>query len=257
VPRRASPIQQAEREDAITGWLGDHGVGTDIAGSLSETAVTIDALDRLALSVSGPPLGAVLRFLAAAFSARGIASEIQEAAKRISGLVTAIKGFTHMDRARVAEAVDLEPSLGHTVTLLKGKARAKSVALGVNIEPDLPHVRGVGGELNQIWMNLIDNALDAAPGSGRVEVTAGRERERVVVRVVDNGPGVPDEIRGRIFEPFFTTKPVGKGTGLGLDIVRRLVSDNDAEIEFDSVPGRTEFRVSLRLAEVAGAAGPL
>jgi len=123
------------------------------------------------------------------------------------------------------------------------------------VEPGLPGVRGFGGERNQIWANLIDHALDAVPDSGRVEVTANCERHRVVVRVVDNGSGIPADIRERLFEPFVTTKPVGKGTGLGLDIVRRLVNHNDAEIEFETAPGRTEFRVSLPLAEVDGVGG--
>jgi len=175
---------------------------------------------------------------------------------RISGLVQAIKGFTHMDQATLAEPVDLTLNLSNTVTVLKSKARAKSIAVAVNVEPDLPRVRGFVGELNQVWANLIDNALDAVADAGRVEVTAKRERQRVVVRVVDNGPGIPAEIRARIFDPFFTTKPVGHGTGLGLDIVRRLVSHNDAEIDVESRPGRTEFRVSLPLAEMDGAGGP-
>jgi signal transduction histidine kinase len=116
-------------------------------------------------------------------------------------------------------------------------------------------VRGFVGELNQIWANLIDNALDAVPDGGRVEVVAARERQCVVVRVVDNGPGIPEDMRERIFDPFFTTKPVGHGTGLGLDIVRRLVRHNDGEIEVESRPGRTEFRISLPLTEVDGARG--
>jgi signal transduction histidine kinase len=250
-----SPIQQAEREDTIADWLAGHAVDESLAGPLAETAVTLDALDRIAVAVSGPPLGAVLRWAAAGCSVRGIASEIQEAARRISGLVIAIKGFTHMDQATVAEPVDLKSSLGNTVAVLKSKARSKSVAVIVDVEPDLPHVRGFVGELNQIWANLIDNALDAVPDSGRVEVTANREKQRVVVRIVDNGAGIPEEIRERLFEPFFTTKPVGKGTGLGLDIVRRLVSHNDADIEVETVPGRTEFRVSFPVAEVDGAGG--
>jgi signal transduction histidine kinase len=250
-----SPIQQAEREDAIADWIVDHGLDAAIAGPLADTAVTLEALDRLAEAVSGPPLDAVLRWAAAECSVRGLAAEIQEAAMRISGLVQAIKGFTHMDQATVAEPVDLTLNLGATVTVLKSKARAKSIAVAVTVEPDLPRVRGFVGELNQVWANLIDNALDAAPDAGRVDVMANRERERVVVRVVDNGPGISSEIRARIFEPFFTTKPVGRGTGLGLDIVRRLVMHNDAEIEVESRPGRTEFRVSLPLAETDGAGG--
>jgi len=128
-------------------------------------------------------------------------------------------------------------------------SRMKSVAVIVNVDAGLPCVRGFVGELNQIWANLIDNALDAIPDSGRVEVFASRERDRVVVRIVDNGAGIPAEIRERIFDPFFTTKPMGLGTGLGLDIVRRLVRHNDGEITVESRPGRTEFRVALPVAE--------
>ena len=250
-----SPIQQAEREDAIGDWLADHDVDTGIAGPLAETAVTLEALDQLAAAVSGPPLAAALRWSAADCSVRGIASEIQEAATRISGLVTAIKGFTHMDQAMVPEPVDLTSSLGNTVAVLRSKARSKSVAVTVNVEPDLPRVHANVGELNQIWANLIDNALDAVPDAGRVDVTATCEQQRVVVRVVDNGAGIPIEILNRVFDPFFTTKPVGKGTGLGLDIVRRLVIQNDAQIEVESAPGRTEFRVSLPLAETGRGTG--
>ena len=119
----------------------------------------------------------------------------------------------------------------------------------VTVEPELPRVRGFSGELSQIWANLIDNALDAVQRGERVEVTARRERQQVVVRVIDNGPGIPPDVRDHIFDPFFTTKPVGKGTGLGLSILRRLVSHNDAEIEVDSAPGRTEFRVALPRAD--------
>jgi signal transduction histidine kinase len=172
---------------------------------------------------------------------------------RISGVVAAIKGFTHMDRASVAEPVDLTLGLSNTVAVLRSKARAKSVAVIVKVEPGLSHVRGFAGELNQIWANLIDNALDAVAESGKVEVLANREHGRVVVRVVDNGPGIPAQIRERIFDPFFTTKPMGQGTGLGLDIVRRLVRHSDGEIAVESQPGRTEFRVALPVAGSEGA----
>jgi len=255
VPGVLSPIQQAEREESIADWLDDHGVDTAIAGALAETAVTIDSLDRLAESISEPPLAAVLRWSAAGCTVRGLASEIQEAAMRISGLVTAIKGFTHMDQAVVAEPVDLKSNLGNTVAVLNSKARLRLAAVTVSVPSDLPRVLGFAGELNQIWANLIDNALDAIPKSGRVDISAVRQRDRVVVRVVDNGPGIPEDVRARMFEPFFTTKPVGQGTGLGLDIVRRLLVHNNADIEVESAPGRTEFRVSLPVAEANGAAG--
>jgi signal transduction histidine kinase len=240
-----SPRERGEREDAIADWLSDHGLDRAIGDALSETSVTFEALDRLAAAVQGAALDNGLRWVAAACSVRTLASEIQEAATRISGLVTAIKGFTHMDQATVAEPVDLARGLDNTVTLLRLKARSKSATVVVDVAPDLPRVRGFVGELNQIWSNLIENALDAIPESGRVEVRANRERQDVVVRIIDNGRGIPEKIRDRIFDPFFTTKPQGHGTGLGLDIVRRLVLQNFGNISVESQPGRTEFRVAL------------
>ncbi len=250
-----SPIEHAEREEAISDWLADRGLDTVTAEALAETAVKIEALDRLADAVDGPALAAALRWAAAGCSARRLASEIQDAATRIAGLVLAVKGFTHMDQSTAAGPVDLAQGLGNTVAVLKSKARGKSVAVSVSVEPDLPRVRGFAGELNQIWGNLIDNALDAAPESGRVEVVARLDSRRVVVRIADNGPGIPAEIRDRIFDPFFTTKAAGQGTGLGLDIVRRLVQHNDGEIAVESQPGRTEFQVTLPIAETEGSEG--
>ncbi|HEY1804568.1 MAG TPA: ATP-binding protein [Terracidiphilus sp.] len=249
-----SPVQRADREDAIEDWLADHNLDAANAEALADTQVTFEALDQLAATVQGATLDAVLRWAAAGCAVRNLASEIQEAAMRVSGLVVAVKGFTHMDQAMVAEPVDLEPNLGNTVAVLRAKARQKSAAVSIELEADLPSVRGFAGELNQVWGNLIDNALDAVQDGGCVEVKANREGERVVVRVIDNGPGIPASIRESIFDPFFTTKPMGQGTGLGLDIVRRLVRHNDGTIEVESQPGRTEFRVRLPVTERHGGA---
>jgi signal transduction histidine kinase len=249
VPGVLSPIQQAEREDAISDWLEAHHLPDDIAGPLGETAVTIDALDQFAKAVNGPPLEAVLRWAAAGASVHALAAEVQNAAMRISGLVLSIKGFSHMDQATVAEPVDLALGLNNTVDVLRSKARTKSAAISVTVEPDLPKVLGFTGELNQIWANLIDNALDAVSQRGQIEIIAKRERQRVVVHIVDNGTGIAPEIQQHMFEPFFTTKPVGQGTGQGLDIVRRLVIHNDADINVESRPGRTDFSVSLPVAD--------
>ena len=251
-----SPVQQADREDAIADWLADHNLDTATAEALADTQVTFEALDQLAATVQGPPLDAVLRWAAAGCAVRNLASEIQEAAMRVSGLVMAIKGFTHMDQAMVAEPVELAPNLSNTVTVLKSKAGQKSATVAIEIESGLPRVRGFAGELNQVWGNLIDNALDAIGDGGRVEVKANREGEHVVVCVVDNGPGIPAAIREKIFDPFFTTKPMGQGTGLGLDIVRRLVRHNEGTIEVDSQPGQTEFRVMLPIDQSDGEGTP-
>ena len=243
-----SCLEQSDREEAIANWLAGRKLDTAIADMLADTEVTFEALNQLATVVSGSALNAVLRWAAAGCALRRLASGIQGGAMRISGLVMAIKGFTYMDQAMVAEAVDLGPSLGNTVAVLNSKAREKSAVVSVNLQNDLPQVRGLAGELNQIWGNLIDNALDAVPTNGRVEVSACREGQRVVVRVIDNGPGIPAQDLTRIFDPFFTTKPIGQGTGLGLDIVRRLVRHNDGAIDVESKRGHTEFRVSLPIA---------
>jgi len=244
-----SPIEHAEREEAMTDWLAARGLDDSLAEPLADTAVTFAALDRVGKAVKGPALNAVLRWAAAGCSVRTLATEIEEAAGRISRLVAAIKGFTHMDRATVAEPVDLTKGLDDTIAVLRSKVKDKSAAVVMDVPIDLPHVRGFAGELNQIWMNLIDNALDAIQESGRVEVAAHRQDGSVAVRIIDNGPGIPPDVRERIFEPFFTTKPVGQGTGLGLDIVRRLVRHNDGEISVESKPGHTEFLVVLPMAE--------
>jgi signal transduction histidine kinase len=253
-----SCIEQSDREEAIAHWLAARKLDTANAPMLADTEVTFEALDQLAAAVSGSALNAVLRWAAAGCALRRLASGIQGAAMRISGLVMAIKGFTNMDQAMVAQSVDLGPSLSNTVTVLNSKAREKSAVVSVDLQGDLPQVRGYAAELNQIWGNLIDNALDAVPaGDGRVDVSASREDQRVVVRIIDNGPGISAQNLARIFDPFFTTKPMGQGTGLGLDIVRRLVRHNDGAIDVESKPGRTEFRVTLPIGSTgpAGVAG--
>jgi signal transduction histidine kinase len=240
-----SPLEQEAREDAIAAWLEGHQADAAAAEELAETDVTFEMLDRVASSVPGPAFNAALRWLAAGCAAGRLTAEIQEASSRIYGLVGAIKGFTEMDRESVPEPVELGRGLADTLVVLRAKAKGKLVGLSLNVEEGLPCVNGFGGELNQVWANLIDNALDAVSEGGRVEVSAARQGDTVVVRVVDDGGGVPPEVRDRIFDPFFSTKPPGKGTGLGLDIVRRLVQRHSGEIELDSGPGRTEFRVKL------------
>ena len=245
-----TPLERSDREEAVADWLGDHGLDDVLAAPLAETSVTIAVLDELAAAVSGAQLGASLRWVAAGCTVRALTHDIERAAARVHELVRAVKGFTYMDRAASPEALDLSQGLTDTLAVMAAKARGKSASLTVDVPADLPRVRGFGGELNQIWANLIDNALDAVANGGRVTVAARAAGPKVVVRVTDDGPGIPPEVKSRIFDPFFTTKPVGMGTGLGLDIVRRLVDRNDGSIEVESVPGRTEFRVSLPAASL-------
>jgi signal transduction histidine kinase len=245
-----SPLQQSDREEDMESWLAKHGLDTANASMLADTEVTFEALDLLVDAVERPTLNAVVRWVAAGCAVRNLTSMIQDSATHISSLIAAVKGFTHMDQANVAEPVDLGSSLSNTVAVLRSKAREKSVDVTVNLEADLPRVRGFAAELSQVWGTLIENALDAVTNGGRVDVSALREKQNVVVRILDDGEGIPAEIRDRIFDPFFTTKPIGQGSGLGLDIARRLVRHSDGAIEFESQPGRTEFRVRLPIAEI-------
>jgi signal transduction histidine kinase len=240
-----TPLERADREDTIARWLGQHDVDESFAPPLAETDASPELLDELAAGLSAERLGPTLRWLAAGCTLRGLSRDIERAASRVHTLVSAVKGFTYMDQARAPEPVDIGKGLADTLALLAAKARGKAVSLTNEVPADLPRARGVGGELNQVWANLVDNALDAVPEGGRIVVSARAEGPRVIVRVTDNGPGIPAEVRSRIFDPFFTTKPVGQGTGLGLDIVRRLLDQNNATIDVDSAPGRTEFRVDL------------
>ena len=243
-----SPLALADREEALARWFGAHGLDEMPAAALADTKVTVEELDELAGSVTGGALEAALQWLAAGCLVRALSAEIEAAASRISGLVAAVKGFSYMDRSPTPEPVDISVGIADTLTVLGGKVRAKSVEVTVDIPTDLPRVHGVGVELNQVWMNLLDNALDAVEVGGHVAVSAAPELQCVTVRVGDNGPGIPPEILGRIFDPFFTTKPVGKGAGLGLDIVRRLLQRHSGEISVESKPGRTEFQVRLPAA---------
>jgi signal transduction histidine kinase len=245
-----SPLEHADREEAFEEWLASHGLDTVCASMLADTEISLESLNLLVGAVEQPTLDAVVRWAAAGCSVRNLASKIQDCSMRISSLVTAVKGYTHMDQADVAEPVNLGAGLGYTVAVLNSKACEKLVVVTLDLESDLPKVRGFAGELNQIWGILIDNALDAVAKNGRVDVLAIRENQNVVVRIIDDGPGIPEKVCGRIFDPFFTTKPMGNATGLGLDIARRLIRHNDGAIDFESQPGRTEFRVRLPIAEI-------
>ena len=250
-----TPLERADREDEVQEWLSRRGFRSDVAAALVETPVTVKSLDVLAEQVPPDALEFALHSIGAACRAQRLLKELETAAARIHTLVAAIKGFTHMDQSNVPKPVDVARGLADTLAVLGGKARRKSVNVSISVPEGLPSVQGFGGELNQVWANLIDNAIDAAPVSGHVEVKACTQGDRVIVRVTDDGPGVPAELMDRIFEPFFTTKPMGEGTGLGLDIARQLVNQHEGQIELDSRPGRTEFMVSLPRLKASPADG--
>jgi signal transduction histidine kinase len=243
-----SPLEAADREEEFSEWLLAHHIDPVAASALATANVSLAALDHLADALPAGTLGVAIGWAASDAAARQAAAHIMVATARIHALVSAVKGFTFMDRDGVPEDVDIARGLADTVAMLESKSRAKSVRVRIETAEDLPAVYGFGSELNQVWEKLIDNAIDAARVAGNVTVTATRRGDSVIVRVMDDGAGIPEEHRARIFDPFFTTKPVGSGTGLGLDIARRFAHLNDGDIDFSSQPGHTVFRVRLPVA---------
>jgi len=254
-PAGRSALEEADREDDMTEWLTRHAIDPTSAEALAKSDVSLVALDRLAGAVPTDALGVVIRWVASGATARDLARQIESATRRIHGLVDAVKGFTFMDREGVPDDVDVAQGLAATIAMLESKSRAKSVQVRLETADDLPRVYGYGTEINQVWEKLIDNAIDAAGSEGSVTITATTRADAVVVRVTDTGPGIPEAIRQRVFDPFFTTKPVGQGTGLGLDLVRRLVHRHHGDVDFTSLPGRTVFRVRLPVTGVMGMKG--
>jgi signal transduction histidine kinase len=241
------PLERSDKEDDVARWLEDHGVeeAWELSPTLVGAGLDTDWLEELAdhLSDEGA-LGDVLAWLASEVSGDGLLREIQQASARISELVGAVKSSSHMDKASQQEA-DVHEGLDNTLVLLGHKLKKGNVRVTREYEEDLPRVCAHGSELNQVWTNLIDNAIDAVHGDGNVKIRTAREDDRVLVEISDDGPGIPEGIRDRIFEPFFTTKDVGKGTGLGLDISYRVVEKLGGDIRFSSEPGDTRFQVRL------------
>jgi len=240
------PLSLGDTEDGLADWLGDRGCEEpwDLAPALAEAGVDMDRLEAMAESFDDRSLACGLEWLAGTLDLIGLAGEIETSARRISELVGAMKEYTYMDRAVVGE-VDVISGLQNTITILS--PRLKGISLLREYEKNLPGIPGSGGELNQVWTNLIDNAIDAVDGCGSITIRAYVEGARVVVEVVDDGRGIPREAQVHVFEPFYTTKDIGTGTGLGLDIVRRIVTGHGGEVFLQSEPGETCFTVRLPL----------
>jgi signal transduction histidine kinase len=240
-------VAAADREDVLAGLLDDMGQeGWRLAEPLAHAGVDEAWLDQVA-AAAGPATGAALEWVAASLTATSLVGELHESTARISELVAAVKDYTHMDRAAV-EDVDVHEGIESTLTMLRYRLKHSRVQIKRRYDRTLPKVTVHGSELNQVWTNLLTNALDALDGEGTVKITTGHGAAGLWVEIADNGPGIPADVQSRIFEPFFTTKPVGEGTGLGLDIARRIVAGQRGSIAVRSVPGLTAFRVTLPLA---------
>ncbi len=248
-PASLSTLERGAREDELSHWLEGHGVpeAWEAAEALVEAGFSTVDLGALA-AVGEEKVTPLLAWLAATIEGDRLTQEIAAAAARISELVGSVKTYSHLDHAPDKQPTNLRQGLDSTLIMLGHELKAKGIRVVREDAADLPEISAHPGELNQVWTNLIDNAIDALPAGGELRVETAHEAAHVVVRVIDNGPGIPPEIQPRIFEPFFTTKGVGDGTGLGLDIVQRIVRQHAGQIDVESRPGRTAFTVRLPLA---------
>ncbi len=247
--QQLDPIEAADREDAVSDWLDDHGVadGWDLAPVFVQAGLDTGWLDHVAAVVDEAYLDGALRWLGYTAETELLMNEIEDSTTRVSTLVGAARQYSQLDRAP-HQVVDVHDLLDSTLLMLTTKF-GKGIRVVKDYDRTLPQIPAYAAELNQVWTNVIDNAVSAMNGTGTLTVRTGLDRDRVLVEFGDTGPGVPAEIQQRIFEPFFTTKPVGEGTGLGLDISWRIVvNKHHGDIRVESSPGDTRFRIWLPLA---------
>ncbi|HET8922022.1 MAG TPA: ATP-binding protein [Candidatus Acidoferrum sp.] len=235
---------RVEREEAIQAWLESHQVADawKISPALAEANLTDKHLESFA-SAAGASLGSELTRFATLLEMERIADELENSSARISDLIKAIKEYSYMDQGSIQE-VDIERGLETTLTIMHHKLK-RGITVTRDYAANLPKVMASGSELNQLWTNLIDNAADAMNGNGNLSIRTARENDFVLVEIADNGSGIPPEVQSRIFDPFFTTKGVGQGTGLGLDVVNRIIKNVGGHISVKSVPGDTRFQVRI------------
>jgi signal transduction histidine kinase len=245
-----SALERSDREDVLGDWLDERGVAQpwELAGVFVAAGLDEGDLDRVADAVAPAHLEPALRWLSYTVEAETLLAEIAESTGRISSLVDAAKQYSQMDRTP-HQQTDLHAGLDATLVMLSAKI-PPGVTVVKEYDRSLPEVPAYAGELNQVWTNLIVNALDAMGDEGRLTLRTGTDGECALVEVCDTGPGIPEELRGRVFEPFFTTKPVGQGTGLGLDVSWRIVvKRHGGDLRVTSTPGDTRFTVVLPFTE--------
>jgi signal transduction histidine kinase len=249
-PAVPDPLAVADHEEALSSWLRSHSVARDwvIAPPLVAAGVDLDWCERAAAVLDGPSLGPGLEWVASTLSVEMLLAEIKESTRRVSDLVAAVRSYSQLDRAALQQ-VDVTEGIESTLLMLGHKLR-DGVTVARDFDPGVPRIEAYAGELNQVWTNLIDNAVDAMDGAGTLRISTRVNDDAVVVRIGDTGHGMPPEVAARAFEAFFTTKGVGKGTGLGLDIARRIVTErHGGTITIESRPGDTVIAVRLPLRQ--------
>jgi signal transduction histidine kinase len=247
-------ITRSDREEQLGALLEKAGVSKpwDLTSELVDAGLTADHIQDITNVVGADALDAALTRLASILTLYGLSEDVHESTLRISELVKAIKEYSWMDTVAERE-LDIHSGIENTLTILKHRLRGE-IRVDRHYDPDLPRICGHGGELNQVWTNLINNAIEAMlpqPGEKTLRIRTAVQSEDILVEILDTGPGIPPEIQDRIFEPFFTTKAQNEGTGLGLDLVFRIVRKHQGDIRFESRPGRTCFQVRLPLQRQA------
>ena len=242
-----SPLERSAREEDLLEWLEDNGVSEawEIVWALVNSGYSVEDLATLAAGVPASALGDTLAWVAAGLGSQALLGEIHGAAQRISELIASIEKYSHMDRSSAHQPTDVGEGIEATLAMLRSRIADQGIRLLLEYEPKLPSIPANAGELNQVWTILAENALDAMPDGGELRLAVSQDEGFVVVQVADTGPGIPGDVIPRIFEPFFTTKDVGEGTGLSLDIARRVASTHQGSIDVESRPGRTVMHVRL------------
>ena len=249
IPNRVvdlNPLQMSDREDELSEWLADRGIDRDwiIAPALAAAGVDSDWCEEVAGILDGPALGAGLEWVASSLASKALLAEVKESTRRISELISAVKSYTQMDRASL-QRTDVAEGLNSTLVMVAHKI--DGITVNRDFATDVPQIEAIAGELNQVWTHVIDNALDAMHGSGTLRVSTRAAGSGVIVEIANTGPAMPDEVRAHAFDPFYTTKGVGQGTGLGLDISRRIIVErHGGEIAIESDSDETVLRVRLR-----------
>jgi signal transduction histidine kinase len=252
-PPALTPLQVSDREDRIGDWLDDHGIADawDMAPTFVAAGIDVEWMDDAAAAVPPEALAAVLQWLRGVVETEQLMSDIEDATSRISTLVEGARQYSQLDRAPY-QVVDVHKLLDSTLLMLNRKI-GDGVTVVKDYDRSLPTISVHAAALNQVWTNLIDNAVQAMEGRGTLTIRTGRVEDQVQVEIGDTGPGIPDDVKPRIFEPFFTTKPVGEGTGYGLDVAWRIVvSKHHGDLSVESVPGDTRFRVRLPITPEEG-----
>lgn len=246
---KLSVLQRLQNEDELMHWLETEGLPTDqqVVETFADAGFTGEEIKTLSGSVPKEELVQILLWIENLLTSQRIIKDLGEASNRISNLVGAIKSHVQMDRTNEKQPTDIHIDIDNTLTLLGYKLRGKNINVKKNYCDNIASVPAHVGELNQVWTNIIDNAIYAVDKDGEITIETTCDKKNVNVIIIDNGSGIPADIQSRIFDPFFTTKKVGEGTGIGLDLVKRIINHHNGEIKVYSKPGRTEFHICLPL----------